>query len=77
MKNILTTISLALICQLVVSQETYTYNNESMILKTEIEGELDLLWTSGVDGRFRYFIKDKDENTLFRMEFSCRKRPIF
>jgi hypothetical protein len=64
MKKILTTISLALICQLVISQETYTYNNESMILKTEIEGELDLLWTSGVDGRFRYFIKDKDEKLV-------------
>lgn len=61
MKKLLITLSLALICQLGISQETYNYNNESLSLKTEIEGTLDFLWTSGNDGRFRYFVKDSNE----------------
>ena len=61
MRNIFLTLGLALVCQLGISQETYTVNNESLTLKSEIEGALDFLWTSGNDGRFRYFVKDKNE----------------
>jgi hypothetical protein len=41
------------------AQQTYTVNNETLELKTEVEGNLDLLWNI-FDGKYRYFVRDKD-----------------
>jgi len=41
------------------AQKTYTINNETLQLKTEIDGKLDLLWNI-IDGTYRYFIKTED-----------------
>lgn len=43
------------------SQQTYTINNETLELKTEVDGSLDLLWNI-IDSNYRYFVKDSDEN---------------
>lgn len=42
------------------SQETYTVNGNSYVLKTEVEGPLTLLWNV-IDGNYRYFAKKNDE----------------
>jgi hypothetical protein len=59
MKKIIIAILCCLAFQLNFSQETYTVNGESLELKTEIDGELDLLWNV-IDGQFRYFVRTKD-----------------
>mgnify|MGYP000267953113 CR=1 FL=1 len=41
------------------AQQTYTLNNETLELKTEVEGNIDLLWNI-FDGKYRYFVRDKD-----------------
>ncbi|RAJ18156.1 hypothetical protein [Olleya aquimaris] len=41
------------------AQNTYTVNNETLELKTEVEGTLDLLWNT-FDNQFRYFVKTED-----------------
>jgi len=43
------------------SQQTYTINNETLELKTEVDGTLDLLWNI-IDSQYRYFVKDSDGN---------------
>lgn len=43
----------------VQAQTTYTVDGENLDLKTEVEGPLNLLWTSK-DQVFRYFIADKN-----------------
>lgn len=58
MKRLLFILSLC-ISTLSFAQQTYSINGESLKLDTEVEGTLDLLWTS-VDGQFRYFIKTED-----------------
>ena len=45
--------------QLNYSQKTYTVNGETLELKTEIDGKLDLLWNV-IDGKYRYFVKTED-----------------
>ena len=42
------------------AQESYTVNGESIILKTEVDGTMDLLWTI-IDNRYRYFVRMEDE----------------
>ena len=46
---------------LTIAQNTYTFNNEKIELKTEVEGDYDLLWNT-FNGRYRYFIKSQNEN---------------
>lgn len=38
------------------AQESYTVNGETIQLKTEVDGNLDLLWNV-IDGQYRYFIR--------------------
>ncbi|MEJ2114094.1 MAG: hypothetical protein P8X62_10550 [Flavobacteriaceae bacterium] len=45
----------------VVAQNTYTINNETLILKTEVEGKIDLLWNI-IDQKYRYFVRTEDGN---------------
>ncbi|WP_452222293.1 hypothetical protein [Lacinutrix salivirga] len=41
------------------AQETYTINNETLVLKTEADGALDLLWNT-IDGQYRYFVRTEN-----------------
>ena len=41
------------------AQKTYTIDNETLELKSEVEGKLDLLWNT-FDGKFRYFVRTED-----------------
>jgi hypothetical protein len=41
------------------AQKTYTVNGETLQLKTEIDGNLDLLWNI-IDGKYRYFVQSED-----------------
>ncbi|TCK65168.1 hypothetical protein DFQ05_2383 [Winogradskyella wandonensis] len=41
------------------AQNTYTVNGETLELKTEVEGELDLLWTVTY-GKYRYFVRTSE-----------------
>jgi hypothetical protein len=53
---------LLLLCfafQFTFSQESYTINGETLELKTEIEGSIDLLWNT-IDNKYRYFVRTKD-----------------
>lgn len=43
------------------AQETYIVNGESLQLKTEVDGKLDLLWNI-VDKEYRYFIRSSDNS---------------
>jgi len=45
-----------------IAQETYTVDGETLQLKTEVEGKLDLLWNI-IDGNYRYFVRSSD-NTI-------------
>lgn len=61
MKRILLVFILCFVFQMHHSQEleSYTINGETLQLKTEIEGNLDLLWL--VSGNtFRYFVRTED-----------------
>lgn len=44
-----------------LAQAQFTVNGETLVLKVETEGELDLL-SYKQENNFRFFIKDKDEN---------------
>ena len=61
MKKLVIFALLFLAFQVNYSQENYTINGETLELKTEVEGHLDLLWTS-IDGTYRYFVKTSDES---------------
>ena len=41
------------------AQESYTIGNESLELKTEVDGNLDLLWTID-NSKYRYFVRSND-----------------
>ena len=62
MKQVLLIICL-LVSSLFYSQNSYTVNGETLELKTEIEGTLDLLWTID-NGTYRYFIRTKDNSII-------------
>ncbi|MBO3115618.1 hypothetical protein J4050_02605 [Winogradskyella sp. DF17] len=40
-------------------QQSYSINGEKLELKTEIEGNIDLLWNT-IDNNFRYFVRTSD-----------------
>ena len=61
MKKTLILISCIFLTYIASAQKNYTINGETIELKTEIEGKLDLLWTI-VDEHYRYFVKTEDEN---------------
>jgi hypothetical protein len=42
------------------AQETYTVQGETLQLKTEVDGQLDLLWNT-VNGRYRSFVRTNDD----------------
>ena len=46
-----------------IAQETYTIKGETLQLKTEVQGKLDLLWNI-IDGHYRYFVRTSDNNLI-------------
>jgi hypothetical protein len=61
MKKILLVLLLCFVFQLNYSQNSYTIDGETLELKTEIDGNLDLLWNI-IDGKYRYFVRTQDGN---------------
>ena len=61
MKNILLLLCVVLSYTSLKAQETYIVNGESLQLKTEVDGKLDLLWNI-VDKEYRYFIRSSDNS---------------
>ena len=59
MKNIIVLMCVLLGFSSLKAQETYTINNETLQLKTEVDGKLDLLWNI-IDNEYRYFIRSSD-----------------
>lgn len=60
MKKIVIIIVVCFAFQLNYSQESYTVNGETLLLKTEINGQLDLLWNI-IDGEYRYFVRTEND----------------
>ena len=61
MKKLILLIILIVSCYTGFAQNMYTVNNESIELKTEVEGTLDLLWNI-FNGKYRYFVRSSDGN---------------
>lgn len=59
MKRILFIVLLCFAFQINYSQESYTIEGETIELKTEVEGRLDLLWNV-TKNNFRYFVRTED-----------------
>ncbi|WP_179343454.1 hypothetical protein [Winogradskyella ursingii] len=49
-------------------QDTYTINGETIELKTEIDGKIDLLWNV-IDNQYRYFVRNA-EGTITELKNS-------
>lgn len=56
-----------------IAQETYTVQGETLQLKTEVEGNLDLLWNI-IDGRYRYFVRTTDNSITELVNTKSEKR---
>ncbi len=59
MKKLLLFALFSFVFQLHYGQQSYTVDGETMELKTEIEGQLDLLWNI-INNQYRYFIRTED-----------------
>ncbi|WCO01346.1 hypothetical protein [Psychroserpens ponticola] len=62
MKKIICILSFILSVSFLQAQESYTINGETLELKTEVDGKLDLLWNI-IDSKYRYFVRTED-NTI-------------
>lgn len=63
MKKLIFIISCITFSSLSFAQQTYTVGNETLELKTEVDGNLDLLWNT-IDGQYRYFVKTENGDIL-------------
>lgn len=59
MKRFVLIIGVLLMFLQLKAQETYTVNGQDLVLKTEVEGTLDLLWNI-IDNQYRYFVRTSD-----------------
>ena len=66
MKKIICILCFLLSVSFLQAQESYTINGETLELKTEVEGRLDLLWNI-IDSRYRYFVRTED-NTITELK---------
>ncbi len=66
MKKIIYILCLVFSLSFLQAQENYTINGETLELKTEVEGKLDLLWNI-IDGQYRYFVRTED-NTITELK---------
>ncbi|GGG39858.1 hypothetical protein [Bizionia arctica] len=63
MKRIVLILCLLLPFLTLKAQETYTINGETLELKTEVSGNLDLLWTANTR-KSRYFVRTTDGSII-------------
>ena len=63
MKKLSLVLSFFLFTAYLTAQEIYAVKGETLKLKTEVEGQLDLLWNT-FDGHFRYFVRTSDNNMV-------------
>jgi len=63
MKKIIFLLSLISFSSVTFAQQTYAVGNENLVLKTEVDGTLDLLWNT-IDGQYRYFVKTEDDTIV-------------
>lgn len=61
MKKLLLILCLLLSYTSLKAQESYTLEGETLQLKTEVDGKLDLLWNI-IDNQYRYFIRTSDNS---------------
>jgi hypothetical protein len=61
MKKLLLILCLLLGYTSLTAQETYSVGDETLQLKTEVDGKLDLLWNI-IDNEYRYFIRTSDNS---------------
>ncbi|WP_323787083.1 hypothetical protein [Psychroserpens sp.] len=66
MKKIICILCFILSVSFLQAQESYTINGETLELKTEVDGKLDLLWNI-IDGTYRYFVRTED-NTITELK---------
>jgi hypothetical protein len=66
MKKIICILCFILGISFIQAQESYTINDETLELKTEVEGKLDLLWNI-IDSKYRYFVRTED-NTITELK---------
>jgi len=66
MKKIIYILCFVLSVSFLQAQESYTINGETLELKTEVDGRLDLLWNI-IDGKYRYFVRTED-NTITELK---------
>ncbi len=66
MKKIICILCFLLSVSFLQAQESYTISGETLELKTEVEGRLDLLWNI-IDSRYRYFVRTED-NTITELK---------
>ena len=59
MKKFVLIICLLFSYSTLIAQETYTVNGETLQLKTQIDGKIDLLWNV-INSQYRYFIRTED-----------------
>ncbi|SDB65215.1 hypothetical protein SAMN03097699_3061 [Flavobacteriaceae bacterium MAR_2010_188] len=59
---------------LIQAQQTYTVDGKEYTLKTEIDGNLDLLWNI-IDGQYRYFIR-KEDGTIIELKNTKESRKF-
>lgn len=66
MKNLLSFIAILIFgCTQLIAQQQFTINGETIILRVELEGDLDFLTYKSNDSH-RFFVKDKNE-TIFEL----------
>ena len=63
MKQLVLFLLLSISAIYVSAQERFTINGKTYELKTEVEGEIDLLWNT-IDKEYRYFIRTNDGNFI-------------
>lgn len=66
MRKFICLLTLILSCSFAQAQDLYMVEGEELQLKTEVYGELDLLWNI-IDGNFRYFVRTKS-NTIIELK---------
>ena len=64
MKKFLVVISLFFLPFISISQESYSIKGETLQLKTEVSGNISLLWNI-IEGKYRYFVKK--DNTIIEL----------
>jgi len=56
MKKFILLFSIIIFSTATFAQKTYTVGNETLVLKTEVDGTLDLLWNT-INDQYRYFVR--------------------